>query len=118
MASVERTIAIRRPVDQVYRFLSDPRTASQWRLGDAGYEVTALEPERRIALRTVVGPQRLASEVAGEFLLEAMGDATILTFRIESALQAWRRLLFGRLVEGSLAAEMRSLDALQELLER
>ena len=33
MPSAERTISIRRPVDQVFRFLADGRTATQWRSG-------------------------------------------------------------------------------------
>ena len=142
MPSAERTIAIRRPVEQVYRFLADGRTATQWRSSvidvskasgdgvgaiyrqvvrgpggrpvDADYEVTALEPDRRIAFRAVAGPVR----PTGEFELEAMGEATILTFRLEAEMSWWRRLLLGRLVQASMEGEMRALDALQELLER
>jgi uncharacterized membrane protein len=142
MPSAERSIAIRRPVDQVYRFLADGRTATQWRptvmdvskaagdgVGavyrqvvrgpggrpvDADYEIVALEPDRRIAFRAIAGPVR----PAGEFLLEAMGDATILTFRLEASLSWWKRLLLGRVVQSTMDAEMRSLDNLQELLER
>ena len=142
MPSAERSIAIRRPVDQVFRFLSDGRTATQWRpsvievskaSGDgvgavyrqvvrgpggrpvaADYEVTALEPDQRIAFRTIAGPVR----PAGEFLLEAMGDATILTFKLAAPLSGWKRLLLGRLVQSTMEAEMRTLDGLQELLER
>jgi hypothetical protein len=112
MPSEERTIAIRRPVDQVFRFLSDARTASQWRT--AGYEVTALELDRRIVLRTRAG--RFTSE--GELTLEAMGDATILTFALRGALSGWRRLVRGGALQSALTAAMQELDDLQELLER
>ena len=142
MPSAERTISIRRPVDQVFRFLSDGRTATQWRSGvldvsktsgtgvgevwrqvvrgpggrpvDADYEITALEPERRIAFRTIAGPVR----PEGEFSFEAMGDATILTFRLHVELSGWKRLVLGRAVESTMAAEMAALDRLQDLLER
>ena len=142
MASAERSIAIRRPIDQVFRFLSDGRTATQWRASvidvskasgegvgaiyrqvvrgpggrpvDADYEITALQPDRRIAFRTIAGPIR----PVGEFALEPMGEATILTFVLYVALGWWQRLLLGALVQSTLDGEMRALDALQDLLER
>ncbi len=142
MPSAERTIAIRRPVDQVFRFLADGRTATQWRSGvvdvsrssgdgvgavyrqvvrgpggsliDADYEITALEPDQRIAYRSIARPVRST----GEIVLEAMGDATILTFRLDAALTGWRRLLLGRLVQSRLESELLDLDQLQEVLER
>jgi uncharacterized protein YndB with AHSA1/START domain len=142
MPSAERTIAIRRPVDQVFRFLADGRTATQWRSSvidvsrasgdgvgstyrqvvrgpggravDADYEITALDPDRRIAFRTIAGPVR----PVGDFTLEAMGDATILTFALRAELSGWKRLVLGGLVQSSMDAEMAALDRLQELLER
>ena len=142
MPEAERTVSIRRPVDQVFRFLANGLTATQWRLGvidiskrsgdgvgevwrqvvrgpggrpvDADYEVTALEPERRIAFRTIAGPVR----PEGEYELEAMGDATILTFRLRAELSGWRRFVLGRAVQASMNAEMAALDLLQEVLER
>jgi uncharacterized membrane protein len=138
----ERTISIRRPVDQVFRFLADGRTATQWRYGvidvskasgdgvgavyrqvvrgpggrpvDADYEITALEQDERIAFRTIAGPVR----PEGAFALEAMGDATILTFTLEAKLSGWKRLLLGGLVQATMNAEMAALDQLQEVLER
>ena len=142
MPSAERTISIRRPADQVFRFLADGRTATQWRSGvidvskisgdgvgsvyrqvvrgpggravDADYEITALEQDRRIAFRTITGPVR----PEGEFALEPMGDATILTFTLDARLTGVKRLLLGGLVQSTMNAEMRALDQLQEVLER
>ena len=142
MPSAERTISIRRPVDEVFRFLSDGRTATQWRSAvievskasgegvgavyrqvvrgpggravDADFEITVLEQDQRIGFRTIAGPVR----PEGEFALEAMGDATILTFTLEAKLSGWKRLLLGGLVQSSMNAEMRGLDQLQEVLER
>jgi uncharacterized membrane protein len=142
LPSAERTISIRRPADQVFRFLADGRTATQWRSGvidvskvsgdgvgsvyrqvvrgpggravDADYEITALEQDRRIAFKTIAGPVR----PQGEFALEPMGDATILTFTLEARLSGLKRLLLGGLVQSTMNAEMRALDQLQEVLER
>ena len=142
MPSAERTISIRRPVDQVFRFLADGRTATQWRSGvidvskvsgdgvgsvyrqvvrgpggravDADYEITTLEQDRRIAFRTIAGPVR----PEGEFALEPMGDATILTFTLVAKLSGWKRLLLGGVVQSTMNAEMQALDQLQEVLER
>lgn len=142
MPYAERTISIRRPVDQVFRFLADGRTATQWRSGvievskasgegvgsvyrqavrgpggravDADYEITALEQDRRIAFRTIAGPVR----PEGEFALEPMGDATILTFTLDAKLSGWKRLLLGGLVQSTMDAEMAALTQLQEVLER
>ena len=142
MPSAERTISIRRPADQVFRFLADGRTATQWRSGvidvskvsgdgvgsvyrqvvrgpggravEADYEITALEQDRRIAFKTIAGPVR----PQGEFALEPMGDATILTFTLEARLSGLKRLLLGGLVQSTMNAEMRALDQLQEVLER
>ena len=142
MPYAERTISIRRPIDQVFRFLADGRTATQWRSGvidvskasgegvgavyrqvvrgpggravDADYEITALEQDRRIAFRTIAGPVR----PEGEFALEPMGDATILTFTLDAKLSGWKRLLLGGLVQSTMNAEMAALTQLQEVLER
>ena len=142
MPGAERTIAIRRPVDQVFRFLADGRTATQWRSGvidvakisgdglgavykqvvrgpggrpiDADYQITAFETDTLIAFRAIAGPIR----PTGSFAFEAMGDATILTFRLDAELGGWKRLLMGRLVQSTMDAEMAALDQLQDLLER
>jgi uncharacterized membrane protein len=142
MPSAERTISIRRPVDQVFRFLADGRTATQWRSGlldvsktsgdglgavykqvvrgpggrpiDADYEITAFEPDKLIGFRAIAGPVR----PTGSFAFEAMGDATILTFRLDAELTGWKRLVMGRPVQSTMDGEMVALDNLQDLLER
>ncbi|MBV9486757.1 MAG: SRPBCC family protein [Frankiaceae bacterium] len=142
MPTAERTISIRRPVDQVFRFLADGRTATQWRSGvidvsklsgdglgavykqqvrgpggraiDADYEITAFEPGQLIAFRAIPGPVR----PTGSFAFEAMGDATILTFTLAAELSGWKRLVMGRPVQSTMDAEMAALDRLQEILER
>jgi uncharacterized protein YndB with AHSA1/START domain len=142
MPSAERTVSIRRPVDQVFRFLADGRTATQWRSGvidvskvsgdglgavyrqqvrgpggraiDADYEITAFEPDKLIGFRAIAGPVR----PTGSFALEAMGDATILTFKLDAELGGWKKLVMSGPVQSTMNAEMAALDRLQELLER
>ena len=142
MPSAERTISIRRPVQQVFRFLADGRTATQWRSGvldvsrvsgdglgavyrqqvrgpggrpiDADYEITGFESDKLIAFRTIAGPVR----PTGSFSFEPMGDATILTFKLDAELGGWKKLIMSGPVQSTMNAEMAALDRLQELLER
>ena len=112
MATAERTIGMRRPADQVFRFLSDGRTATQWRSGTL--EIRQVEREARIDFVAAAGRVRLE----GTFELEAMGDGTILTCSLRAEEPGWR----GRLLPGSarsaLDAELAALDELRDLLER
>jgi uncharacterized membrane protein len=142
MPSAERTISIRRPVDEVFRFLADGRTATQWRSGvlevskvsgdglgsvykqqvrgpggrsiDADYEITGFDTDKLIAFRAIAGPVR----PTGSFTFEPMGDATILTFKLDAELGGWKKLVMGGPVQSTMNAEMAALDRLQELLER
>jgi hypothetical protein len=112
IATAERTIGIRRPADQVFRFLSDGRTGTQWRAGPL--EIRRAEPETRIDFaQTEDGPVRLE----GTFELEAMGDGTILTCSLRAEVPGWRGYLPGS-GRSALDAELRALDDLRDLLER
>lgn len=110
--SAERTIAIRRPVDQVYRFLADGRTASQWRSGEL--EIAGCDPDARVDFRSTAGRVR----IEGTFALEPMGEATILTCALRGSLPGWRGLAFPGVARSAAAAELRALDELRDLLER
>lgn len=142
MPAAERTISINQPPSAVFPVLADGRRATLWRPGvldvelvsvagegaiyrqgirgpggrrvDADYEITAHEPDRRLAFRTIAGPVRQT----GEFELEGIGSATALTFRLQVELPLWKRLLLGRAVQASMDAEMAALDRLRDLLER
>ena len=141
MPAAERTITIRRPAAEVFAFVADGTTAPRWRSGvldvalvsgsgigatysqgvkgpagrriAADYEITAFGPDRRIAFRAIAGPVR----PTGAFDVEAIGDATALTFSLEAELSGWKRLLMGGQVQATMDAEMRALDRLQEILE-
>lgn len=142
MPAAERTITINQPPAAVFPVVADGRRATLWRpavldvalVSGAGagaiyrqgvrgpggrrvpadYEITAFEPDRRLAFRTIAGPVR----PTGELELEGIGGATVLTFRLQAALPLWKRVLLGRAVQASMDAEMSALDRLRDLLER
>jgi uncharacterized protein YndB with AHSA1/START domain len=142
MPAAERTITINQPPAAVFAVVADGRRTTLWRPGvldidlasgegagaiyrqgvrgpggrriAADYEVTAFEPDRRIAFRAIAGPVR----PEGEFELEGIGGATALTFRLRADIPVWKRLLLGRAVQASMDAEMAALDRLRDLLER
>src|SRR6185503_15512422 len=119
MPEAERTITINQPVEAVFPVLADGLRAPLWRPAvldvalargagpavgtvyrqgvrgpggrrvDADYEITAFEPNRRLAFRAVAGPVR----PEGEYELEAIGQATALTFRLRADLGGWKRLV-------------------------
>jgi len=141
MPSAERTVTINRPVDAVFRFVSDGRNARHWRAGvldvdlvsgsgvgarysqgvkgpggrriAADYEITEYEPNKKIAFRATAGPIR----PTGSFTFEGIGTGTILTFRLDAELGGLQRLLMGGVVHSTMNAEMGALDRMKELLE-
>lgn len=141
MPAAERTITINQPPSAVFAVIADGGKSTLWRPGvldvalasgsgvgaiyrqgvrgpggrriDADYEVTAIEPDRRLEFRAIAGPVR----PEGSYELEAIGTGTALTFRLNAELGGWKRLLLGRAVQASMDAEMRALDRLRDLLE-
>ena len=141
MPSAQHSAAINRPVADVFAFVADGTNAMQWRpavldvahvsgvgtgaiyrqgvKGPGGrriaadYEVTAFEPNRRLAFRAIAGPVR----PTGEYRFEASGDQTTVTFSLEVTLSGWKALLMGRPVQATMDREVRNLDALKRILE-
>ena len=142
MPSAERTVTINRPVDEVFRFVSDGRNAKHWRSGvldvdlvsgsgvgarysqgvrgpggrriAADYEITEFIPNEKIAFAATAGPVR----PTGSFTFEGMGTGTILTFRLDAELGGLQKLLMGGMVQSTMNAEMSALDQIKDLLER
>jgi uncharacterized protein YndB with AHSA1/START domain len=143
MPQAERTVTVDQPIEGVFAFIANGRNATTWRAGvldieraagdggvgtiyrqgvrgpggrrvDADYEITASEPPERLAFRAIAGPVR----PEGEFRLESLGGATIVTFALRAELGGWKRLLMGRAVQSTMDAEMAALDQLKDLLER
>lgn len=141
MPSAQQSVAIRRPVSEVFAFVADGENATRWRPGvldvsrqsgeglgaiyrqgvkgpggrriPADYQVTAFEPDRRIAFRAIAGPVR----PTGEFRFTPDGDGTRVDFALDATLTGWKRLLMGRAVQSTMEAEMRTLETLKTLLE-
>ena len=141
MPAAERSITITRPVAEVFDFVADGTTAMQWRpavldvelAGGSGvgaryrqgvkgpggrriaadYEVSAVEPNRRIAFRAIAGPVR----PTGEYRFEATPDGTKMTFKLDAELGWLKGLLMGGAVQSSMNAEMAALDNLKRILE-
>ena len=141
MPSATRTITIRRSPEDVFAFVADGTTATQWRPGvtdirlasgsglgaryeqgvkgpggrriAADYEITAWDPPRELAFAAVAGPVR----PTGAYRLEAIPEGTRLTFSLDAKVGGLKGLLMGKAVQGSMDAEMGSLDTLKSVLE-
>jgi uncharacterized membrane protein len=141
MPSAQHSVSIRRPVDEVFAFVADGENAKRWRPGvldvshqsgegvgaiyrqgvkgpggrriAADYEITAFEPNRRIAFRAIAGPVR----PTGEYRFSTEGDATTVDFALNATVTGWKRLVMGRAVQSTMDAEMRTLDTLKTTME-
>jgi uncharacterized membrane protein len=141
MPSAQHSVSIRRPVSEVFAFVADGENAMRWRPGvldvsrqsgegpgaiyrqgvkgpggrriAADYEVTAFEPDRRIAFRAIAGPVR----PTGEYRFSSEGDGATLSLALDATLTGWKRLLMGRAVQSTMDAEVRNLDTLKSILE-
>jgi uncharacterized membrane protein len=141
MPSAQHSVTIRRPVADVFAFVADGENARQWRpavldvarrsgegLGAiytqgvkgpggrriaADYEVTAFEPDRRIAFHAIAGPVR----PSGEYRFTSDGDATTVSLSLDATLTGWKRLVMGRAVQSTMEAEVRNLETLKRILE-
>ena len=141
MPSAQHSVLIRRPVGEVFAFVADGENAMRWRPGvldvsrqageglgaiyrqgvrgpggrriAADYEVTAFEPDRRIAFRAIAGPVR----PTGEYRFTPEGDGTRVDFALDASLTGWKRLLMGRAVQSTMEAETRTLETLKTMLE-
>ncbi len=141
MPSAEHSVSIRQPVSDVFTFVADGENAMRWRPGvldvrresgeglgavyrqgvkgpggrriAADYEVTAFEPDRRIAFRAIAGPVR----PTGEYRFSPEGDGTRASLALDATLTGWKRLVMGRAVQSTMEAEVHNLETLKSLLE-
>jgi uncharacterized protein YndB with AHSA1/START domain len=141
MPSAQHSVSIRRPVSEVFAFVADGENAMRWRPGvldvshqsgeglgaifrqgvkgpggrriAADYEITAFEPDRRIAFRAIAGPVR----PTGEYRFAAEGDGATLSLALDATLTGWKRLLMSRAVQSTMDSEVRNLETLKSILE-
>ncbi|MDQ2933365.1 MAG: SRPBCC family protein [Chloroflexota bacterium] len=142
MPSAQHSVTIRRPVGDVFAFVADGESAAKWRSehlldikrvsgtgvgtvyrqgvkGPGGrrigadYELTAYEPNRRLAFKTIAGPVR----PNGEFRFEETSDGTKVTLSLEADLTGIKKLLLGAAVQRSMEAEVRATENLERAME-
>jgi hypothetical protein len=139
--TLQHSVAIRRPADEVFAYISDFNRAQEWRVevrvstqsppgpmvrGSRLHEESAimgrrvvtesvvnqLEPGRRFRFTHVAGP----IPVGGEYLVEAVGDGTMLTYTLRAELQRVWALAAPYLRRSGLRTMARSLENLRARL--
>ena len=141
MPSAQHSVTIQRPVGDVFAFVADGLNGPKWRPGildiahmsgegvgatykqgvkgpggrriAADFEVTASEPNRRLAFRAVAGPVR----PNGEYRFEAAGSGTKLSFALEAELGFLKNLVMGGAVQRTMDAEVQAIERLKRVLE-
>ena len=141
MPAAQRRVSIRRPVPEVFAFVADGLNGPKFRPGildiehvsgegvgavykqgvkgpggrriAADYEITAFEPDRRLAFKAIAGPVR----PTGEYRFSPTADGTEVAFALEAELSGLKRLLMGGAVQTTMNAEMGALDRLKQILE-
>jgi uncharacterized protein YndB with AHSA1/START domain len=143
MASIQRTIVINRPVDEVFAYFADVSNDPQWRgaavkeialdgaMGkgahihqkvaagpfggavSADMDVVAYEPSTVLAFQVTTGPLRPRVE----FRFTSTGAGTEVAFFIEAPLSGFKKAVMGAMAEKSMAAEAAALDNAKRILE-
>jgi uncharacterized membrane protein len=139
--TAKHSVIVKRPIAEVFAFMSDGENCPQWRSGvldikrvsgeglgtryaqgvrgpmgrriAADYEISAYEPNDRIEFQTTAGPVR----PHGRYDFETLDGGTRLTFTLEAELTGFRKLLMGSMVQRTMDAEVAALDAVKRLLE-
>lgn len=140
MPEASNSVEIARAPADVFAFLADGTTNPQWRDGvtdvrlksgdgigaiyeqgvkgpfgrrvPADYEITAYEPNRRIAFRAIAGPVR----PEGAYELEPTPGGTRLTFTLSCSPSGWSKIMTP-MVAKTMRSEVAQLDRLRGILE-
>jgi uncharacterized membrane protein len=141
MPHAERTIVIDRPQREVFAFFANSENDPRWRPAvkvmrregplavgvrytqringpggreiPADIEVTALDPDERVAFRGLAGPVR----PLGSYAFRPAGGGTAVTLTLDAELTGIKRLLMGKQVQKFMEFEVASLDRAKSLLE-
>jgi uncharacterized membrane protein len=139
--SASHSVTINRSASEVFAFVADGEDAPRWRSGvldiqrvsghgvgavyrqgvrgpagrriTADYEVTAYQPDRLMAFKTIAGPVR----PTGEFRLQEAGGVTTLTLLLQADLAGVKRLFMSGMVQKTMDAEVAAIDNVKRLLE-
>jgi len=141
MPSAQHSVTVSRPVGEVFAFVADGENARRWRPGvldvvrqsgeglgaiyrqgvkgpggrriAADYEITAFEPDRRIAFRAIAGPVR----PTGEYRFAQGAEGTTVSLALEATVTGWKRIVMGRAVQSTMESEVHNLESLRQILE-
>ncbi|MFC6357196.1 SRPBCC family protein [Luethyella okanaganae] len=141
MPHASRTIVIDRPVSDVFAFFADAENDPRWRRGVleierngplgvgasyrqrvsgpggraivADFEVTAYEPETRVAILTTAGPVRPTAVY--EFRATEVGTEVV--FTLDAQLSGVKKLVMSGMVQKTMDAELAALDGAKRILE-
>jgi uncharacterized protein YndB with AHSA1/START domain len=143
MASVQRTILINRPVNDVFAYFADVRNDPQWRghgvkeiavegemrtgarihqkltappfgtTVTADMEVVVYDPPRALLFQVTTGPLRPRVQ----FSFAPVSTGTEVSFSIDAPLTGIKKAAMGKMVEKSMAAEAAALDNAKRILE-
>jgi len=143
MASIQRTIVINRPIEDVFAYFADVRNDQQWRgasvkeiavRGEMGQgaqihqklaagpfgtavradmDVVAYQPPTALAFQVTTGPLRPRVE----FTFAPSATGTEVAFTIDAPLSGLKKTLMGKMAERNMAAEAAALDNAKRLLE-
>jgi len=139
--SASHSVTINRSASALFAFVADGENAPRWRSGvldiqrvsghgvgavyrqgvrgpagrriTADYEVTAYQPDRLMAFKTIAGPVR----PTGEFRLQEAGGVTTLTLLLQADLAGVKRLFMSGMVQKTVDAEVAAIDNVKRLLE-
>jgi uncharacterized protein YndB with AHSA1/START domain len=137
----ERSVQINRPPAVVFAFFADSENDLQWRphvkeitrtgpvgpgvtyrqriAGPGGrtvasdFEVTAYEPDTRLAFRVTTGPVR----PVGDFKFRPVADSTEVTLTLSAKLSGVKKLLLSRPVQKTMESEVAGLERAKRILE-
>lgn len=142
MTTVEHSVVINQPIEKVFAYVSDVRNNPKWQTGildskvtpdgparvgtqvtdvrtfigkkiDAVSEITELEPNKRMGLKSVSGPFPFTASLT----LDPAAAATKLTFHIEMEAKGAFKLAEGLVGSGLNKDVESSLHKLKEVLE-
>jgi uncharacterized protein YndB with AHSA1/START domain len=143
MPSVQRTVIIDRPIEDVFRYFADVSNDPQWR-GDsvkqisvdgamgkgsrvhqklaagpfgsavtADMNVTEYLPPTVLAFQVTTGPLRPRVE----FTFASVGTGTEVSFSISASLSGVKKIMMERVAQKSMSGEAAALDTAKRILE-
>jgi uncharacterized membrane protein len=141
MPGARHEVTIGRPATEVFAFVADGLNGPRWRSGildiahvsgsgvgatykqgvkgpggrrvDADYEITAYEPNTRLAFKTIAGPVR----PTGDYLFTEVDGGTRLAFALQADLSGFKKLLMSGAVQKTMESEAAATERLKTVLE-